>query len=173
MKSEYLMIGTVVRVQGLRGEMKIKPYTDSPDRFAKLTKVWAGKETMTAWTVVSARVSGGMAYLRLSGVDSRAMAEAWRGADLYVRRDQAASLGENRWYIADLIGCRVADERGEELGVIEEVLQPGGNDVYVLRSRSGRVLIPAVRELVTAVDVERGTVEVSRERFGQMAVFEE
>lgn len=173
MISEYLMLGTVVRAQGLHGEMKIKPYTDSPDRFLGLSRVWVRKETMTEWAVVSARVTGGMAYLRLSGVDSRALAEAWRGADLYVRRDQAVQLGENRWFIADLIGCRVEDERGEALGVIEEVLQPGGHDVYVLRGRSGSVLIPAVRALVTAVDVERGIVTVSRERFGQMAVFED
>lgn len=173
MRNEYLLLGVVLKPQGTQGELKVRPYCDSPERLLRLERVWIKRDGMASIGVVSARVSGGMAYIRLEGIGSRGEAESWRGAQLHVRRDQAEPLGEWRWYIADLIGCRVEDERGAVLGTVSDVLQHGGHDVYVLRVDTGETLIPAVRELILRVDVDQGVITVNRERFGMMAVTQE
>lgn len=171
MKNEYLLLGTITRPRGIRGEMKVNPCTNRADRFLELREVWIKGDEMTSRAVTCAHVSGNSVFLCLEGVESLEQAEAWRGTDLYVRRDQAIPLGRDEWFIVDLIGCRVQDEAGETLGVLEDVLQSGAQDVYVLRSARGTVLIPAVRVLIRDVDPARGVITVSRERFDEMAVF--
>ncbi|MGI5878953.1 MAG: ribosome maturation factor RimM [Christensenellales bacterium] len=172
MKNEYLLLGTVTRPRGIRGEMKINPCTNRIDRFLELREVWIKEgDEMVSRAVSSANVSGNSVFLCLEGVESLEQAEAWRGTDLYVRRDQAIALGRDEWFIVDLIGCRVQDEAEETLGVLEDVLQSGAQDVYALRSADGTVLIPAVRVLIRDVDPARGVITVSRERFNEMAVF--
>ena len=89
---------------------------------------------------------------------------------LYVDRAHARELGENETFICDLIGCKVLDLQGSELGVIKDVLQPGGNDVYVIKTPRGEMLLPALRHVIPIVDVERGVVIVDEKRLPEVAV---
>ena len=85
-------------------------------------------------------------------------------------RAHARELAENETFICDLIGCRVVDTQGTELGKVTDVLQPGGNDVYVIRTPKGEMLLPALKHVIPTVDAEKGIVIVEEKRLPEVAV---
>lgn len=171
MLSEYLLIGEVLRPQGIKGLVKVRPYTDDPERFAELENVFLKNgEKYRALTVQETNVREDGVYLRLDGAQSRDEAEKQRGWMLYVDRAHARELEENETFICDLIGCRVTDRQGRELGKITDVLQPGGNDVYVIRTPKGEMLLPALKFVIPEIHTEQGIVIVDESRLPEVAV---
>ncbi len=171
MLSEYLLIGEVLRPQGIRGLVKVRPETDDPDRFLDLTQVYVKEKAGYAAVPlgeVSVREDG--VYLRLNGAQDRDAAEKQRGLLLYIDRAHARKLEENETFICDLIGCRAVDLQGKELGEVTDVLQPGGNDVYVIRTPQGEMLLPALKHVVPEIDVEKGILVVDEKRLPEVAV---
>ncbi|MDR0396099.1 MAG: ribosome maturation factor RimM [Oscillospiraceae bacterium] len=177
MLQPYIQIGRVARAHGLRGEMRVEPFTDDPARFGSadaLPMVYLERGgAFEPRRVLSARVNGKSgAVIALDGVCDRDGAEALRGQWLYVDRDHAAKLDPDADFICDLIGCEARDETGALIGRLEDVLQPGGNDVYVIKTEAGTILAPALKSVVTDVDVSRRLVTISRERMNETAVFD-
>lgn len=171
MLSEYILIGQVLRPQGIKGLVKVRPDTDDPGRFEELTAVYIKNGSQYESVLVdevSVREDG--VYLRLNGAQTRDEAEKQRNWLLYVDRAHARELAENETFICDLIGCRVVDSRGNELGKVTDVLQPGGNDVYVIKTPQGEMLLPALKHVIPAVDVENGVVIVDEKRLPEVAV---
>ncbi len=169
MLEEYLIVGEVARPQGLHGELKIKPYTDDPDRFFALKKVRIGEQTRQLHTL---RVRDGFVFARLEGVYSREAAEAVRGALLYIEREDAVPLDADTEFICDLIGCEAVDTDGRARGRLVEVLQPGGVDVYVFDGPDGRMMIPAVKKVILSVDVRAKTMLLDTQGLSETAVFD-
>ena len=171
MLSEYLLIGQVLRPQGIKGQVKVRPDTDDPERFLDLKTVFIKKgEAYASVPVDEISVREDGVYLRLANAQSRDEAEKQRNWMLYVDRAHAVELAENETFICDLIGCRVVDLQGNELGKLTDVLQPGGNDVYVIKTPKGEMLLPALRHVIPAVDVEQGIVTVDEKRLPEVAV---
>lgn len=169
---DYLMVGQVIKPQGVRGEVKVLPATDDPERFCDLARVFLDEKGEEAREVLAARTREGFAYLLLAGVEDRDAAEGLRGRELYVARTEAAPLPEGRYYIADLIGMRVVDEAGKELGTLTDVLQAGGNDVYeVAGSKTFR--FPALKRVLRSVDVEGGCMELDSQVLSEIAVVDD
>lgn len=171
MLSEYLLIGEVLRPQGIKGLVKVRPDTDDPYRFEELEWLYIRKNQdyiQAAIAEVSVREDG--VYLRLNGAQSRDEAEKQRGMMLYVDRAHARELNENETFICDLIGCRAVDRSGQEIGVVKDVLQPGGNDVYVIKTPRGEMLLPALRHVVPEIDVEKGIMRIDETRLPEVAV---
>lgn len=152
---EYFIIGKIINVHGIKGELKVMPETDDPNRFKKLKKVRVEqKGTITEYECRSARMYNDCVLLTLKGVDTREKAEALKNSVLSVPRSEAINLPEDRFFIADLIGCAVFEETGECLGKITDVYQPGGNDVYEVVNDAGKeILIPALKQVVLSVDI--------------------
>ncbi|MHC1785487.1 MAG: ribosome maturation factor RimM [Christensenellales bacterium] len=174
MLSEYLLVGTVLRPQGIKGQVKIKPETNDPERFLDLGTVYLqSKDAYLPATLEDVSVRGGLVYACLNKADTRQAAEAQRGWALHIRRDDAAPLEPDTHYISDLIGCLVVDLQGAEIGRIKEVLQPGANDVYVIATSTGRILLPALKRVVPEVDVHRRLVTVDTSLFSEVAVIED
>ena len=171
MLSEYLLIGQVLRPQGIKGQVKVRPDTDDPGRFEELEFVYLkkgdGYEQLPV-NEVSVREDG--VYLRLNGAQTRDEAEKQRNWMLYVDRAHAVELGENETFICDLIGCKAVDTQGNELGKVTDVLQPGGNDVYVIKTPKGEMLLPALRHVIPTVDVEKGVIIIDEKRLPEVAV---
>ena len=161
-----LIIGKIVKAQGIKGEVKILPITDDVLRFNKLKKAIVGENRMT---VESARVSGDCAYVKFHGVDTRNDAELLVNQYVSVEREDAVKLPENTWLIADLLGSRVFVE-DEEIGTLTDVLQNAKVDVYVVGDGKKEVMFPALKTLIKSVDVENKRIVLSRERFGEVAV---
>ncbi len=171
MLSAYILIGQVLRPQGIKGLVKVRPDTDDPERFLDLEAVFVkqdGAYTKMPVEEVSVREDG--VYLRLNGVSSRDAAEKQRNWMLYVDRAHAVELSEDETFICDLIGCRVVDTQGRELGQVKDVLQPGGNDVYVIKTPKGEMLLPALKFVIPTVDVEKGEILVDESRLPEVAV---
>lgn len=166
MITKHFTVGQIVKPQGVKGEVKVRSFADDAERFHSLREVMLGdKEGPSDRARVSAcRVQGDSVYLRLSGVNDRDQAEKLRGRYIWIDRSQAVPLGKDTYYLSDLIGCTVIDENGNTYGNIAEIIQTGSNDVYVVRSQSGDdLLLPALKSIVSRVDVEDGRVTVRAE----------
>jgi 16S rRNA processing protein RimM len=99
--------------------------------------------------------------LKFEGYDSIESIEKYRKKSLYVTRENAVKLKKDEYFIADLMGCKVFDDEGKEIGELTEVMQTGANDVYVVKTSDDReVLFPAIKECVKEVNVEEGKVIV-------------
>jgi 16S rRNA processing protein RimM len=159
---DWVTIGRIVALFGVRGEVKVLPETDIPNRFSQLGEVYAGPERQRLRITKASPYRESMVLLRLAGIDSANAAEALIGQALTIPLAQLPALPADQYYIHDLIGLRVESSAGQKLGVITDILATGANDVYVVRETgSGRdVLVPAVKEMVKRVDIAAGIIVI-------------
>lgn len=160
--TDFFQVGAVTSTHGIRGEVKVYPTTDDVKRFRKLKEVIVrqkngAEETLT---VESARFFRNMVILKFKGIDDINDVEKYKGSELLVTRENAVALGENEYFIADLIGLAVY-EKEELLGELTDVLSTGANDVYEVSTPFGeKILVPAIRDCVKSVDVNAGRMDV-------------
>jgi 16S rRNA processing protein RimM len=143
----------------LHGEVSCTILTDFPDRFATTVELLVGEPPVSR-AVESQRLHQDRLLLKLAGVDDRSAAEELRGALLQVPIEAAVELPAGSYYWYQLIGLRVVDEAGRELGELVEVLPTGSNDVYVVRGQFGEILLPAIKDVVREVDLAGGRLRV-------------
>lgn len=163
MNPDFVTIGEVVSTQGHRGELRVLPLTDFPERFRELREVFLERGgRRQAAHVERVAYHGRFVIFSLREVPDMNAAEQLRGALLQVPLDQAVALPEGRWYIFEIVGLRVYTTDGESLGIVVDVLQTGANDVYVVHNTTGReVLIPALKDVVREIDSGSGRMVVS------------
>ena len=157
-----LRVGVITSTHGVRGEVKVFPTTDDMNRFKKLKTVIldTGKEHKTL-NVEQVKFFKNMVILKFKGFDNINDVEMWRQKDLLITRDQAVKLEPDENFIVDLIGLTVMTDEGEKLGVMQDVLQTGANDVYVVKTTAGKeVLLPAIKDCILYVDLEKGEMLV-------------
>ena len=172
--TEYLMIGEVLKPQGVRGECKIRPYCADPERFRRWDTLFteAGTERVPLACRVK-RIHEGYVYAVLGDCATMEDAEHLRGTLLYIDRAHASPLAEGEVYIADLIGCSAVDESGRHLGTLTEVLQNGPVDTWVFRGEKGGFMAPALKAVFPEVDPEARRISVLSARLEEVAVFED
>ena len=169
---KFLMIGQIVKPQGVRGEIKVLPMTDDPERYLDLEYVFLDEKGETQLEVTGARIREGFAYITLDGITDRDQVERMRNMFLYIDRANAAPLPEGRYYVADLIGMQVSDDKGNELGKLVDVMQAGGNDVYEVKGK--RVFrFPAIKKVLKNVDIEEEKLTLDGEVLSQIAVYDD
>ncbi len=174
MLSDFIRIGQVLKPQGIKGAVKVRPETDDPDRFLDLRSVYLQEgEGYRKAGVEDVSVRNAHVYLFLDGSKSRAQAETQRDLCLFVARKDAVALPEGRYFICELIGCDVVDEDGEKLGVLRDILSSGASDVYVLDTPRGRLMFPAVPHVVLQVDIPQQLVTVDRKALQEVSVLED
>ena len=159
---DLLQVGVITSTHGIRGEVKVFPTTDDPKRFRKLKQVIldTGKEQLEM-EIASVKFFKNMVIVKFKGIDDINDVEKYRKAGTYVTRENAVPLDENEYFIADLIGLRVISDEEEELGVIDDVLQTGANDVYIVKKeQTPDLLIPAIKDCIKNVNIEEGTMIV-------------
>ena len=157
-----LRVGVISSTHGVKGEVKVFPTTDDSARFKQLKKVIldTGREQMDL-EIEGVKFFKNMVILKFKGYDSIDEIEKYKGKDLLITRDLAVKLGPDENFIIDLIGLLVVKDDGEELGTLTDVIQTGANDVYEVRMTDGReVLLPAIKECVLNVDLEKKVVTV-------------
>lgn len=170
----YLAIGQVLRPQGLKGSVKVRPDTDDPDNFLRLSRVYLtsqdGQPLPIDITDVSVR--GPAVYLTLGGDKSQEDAELRRNLFLFVPRQEAAALSEFENYLSDLVGCEVVSDKDGPIGVLTQVLQPGGTDVYVVKTQAGNLMFPALRSVISQVDIPNKRIMVLDERLQEVSIYD-
>ena len=159
---QMLRVGVITSTHGVRGEVKVFPTTDDAKRFKNLKQVILdGKEPLEL-SIEQVKFFKNMVILKFRGYDSINDVETWRQRDLMITRDQAVELKENEYFITDLIGLSVADDKGLELGTVKDVLVTGANDVYVVELKNGKeLLLPAIGDLHPGSEPGTGTHEGS------------
>ena len=157
--------GIVLKPKGLKGEVKVMPVTDYPERFLSRKAYHVGKtdgETVLR-NVVRASLSRGFAWLFFEGIESREEAEAICGMNLYICEKELQAMPEGRAYLHELTGLKVIDGSGTEAGVVTDVLSMPAHEVYEVTMSGGRiVLLPAIEEFIEEIDTRRGLMVVPR-----------
>ncbi len=160
MIKDYFELGQIVSTHGIKGEVRFDPWCDSPDFVKKFKTLYYDAKGEKSVNVISARPHGNIAILMLDGVTSVDEARALRGTVLYMKRSDV-HLPKGTWFIQELIGCSVVDADTNKIyGKISDVTSTGANDVYTVKTPSGDVLFPAVKEFIVSTDVEDGVVKV-------------
>ena len=149
-------VGRVVAPHALRGEIKVDPLTDFPERFQRGSRLWLKGQPRR---VASSRWQGKLVYVKLDGIDTRTAAEPLRGEELQVPRAMRIE-DEDRYYQHDIMGLRVEDTAGETLGKVESIFSTGANDVYVVKGERGELLLPAVEDVIKQIDIPNGRIVV-------------
>lgn len=157
---QLLRVGVITSTHGIRGEVKVFPTTDDPQRFKKLKQVILddGKETKEL-EITSVKFQKNIVILKFKGIDNINDVEKYRQADLLVTREHAVKLEEGEYFIVDLIGLNGITDEGEDIGVLSDVIKTGANDVYVF-SKDGMkdLLVPKIPDCVKEVNLEEGTI---------------
>jgi 16S rRNA processing protein RimM len=169
--NDYLLLGVIVKPQGLQGEVKLRHETGDASRFLSLCgAMLKTKDSFAPIGVLSARLSGADVFLTLEGVETREAADALRGAELYVARADARPLPKGEAFVADLIGLEAVDTQGNPIGTLTDVLQPGGADVLVFQTPEGPMMAPHLKKLVK--DITKTHIVLDEAVLPEVSVYE-
>ena len=140
----------------LKGVVKVNPFTDDISKFEELKYIYIQlKSELKKVKIEQVRYNKNQVLLKLEGIDSIEEAEKYRNFYLKIEKKSQEELGEDTYYIVDLIGINVYSENDEYLGTIEDVFPTGSNDVYVVKDNLGKqILVPAIAEVVKEVELK-------------------
>lgn len=159
---EYFEIGQIVNTSGLKGVIKVKPFTDDITKFNNLKTIYMlVKKELKEFKIEDVRFNKNMVFLKLEGINTVEEAESYRNLYLKIKRDKNEKLEENSYYIVDIIGSKVYTDLQEELGEIVDVFSTGSNDVYVVKDNLGKqILLPAIKDVIKNVDIQNKKIIV-------------
>ena len=153
---EILEIGQIVGTFGIKGMVKVVPFTDDIKRFDDLKKVYVeNKKKKEEYEIEQVSYHKNMVILKFKGIDKIEDAEKLRDSYLKINREDAVPLEENSYFIVDLIGLDVETQEGNLLGKLEDIYNTGSNDIYVVKDELGKqILLPAISDVIKKVDLE-------------------
>lgn len=159
---QYLEIGQIVNTFGIKGMVKIVPFTDNIERFDELKKVYiVDKKSRKEYEVEEVKYHKNMVLMKFKGIEKVEEAESLRNCYLEIDRKDAKQLEEDTYYIVDLIGLDVYTDEGKNLGKLDDVFNTGSNDIYVVKDELGKqILLPAIKEVIKNVDLENKKITV-------------
>mgnify|MGYP000224076946 CR=1 FL=1 len=160
---QYITIGKIVNTQGHKGEVRVMPLTDFPERFAGMREVLVEREgRRRSYVIEQVYRHKKFIIIKFAGVNDMSAAAALKGAALVVARNELVDLPEDTYYIFEIVGLRVYTAEGRYLGRVSDVLQTGANDVYVVEGAGRRrpLLIPALKQVVRSIDAAGGKMIV-------------
>ncbi|MBQ7371020.1 MAG: 16S rRNA processing protein RimM [Blautia sp.] len=159
---DFLKVGVITTTHGVRGEVKVYPTTDTPERFLDLEYVLldTGRERRQL-EIERVKFFKNLAILKFKGIDNINDIEKYKGKELWIPREEGQELDEDEYYIADLIGMDVVLEDGSAFGTLKDVLETGANDVYIIKTTEGKeVLLPAIGDCILDVDLDANQMTV-------------
>ncbi len=155
---EKIKIGKIVSASGLKGEVKVYNYSDSPDSYMRVASMFIED---TPYKIQNARTHKNTIILKLEGIDDRDAAERQRGRELYITDADLPPLPEGQFYVRDLIGMEVVDDKGDSLGKVTDVLQNTPQDIFEVERENGKkLLIPKVDQFVLDIDGRKRVIRV-------------
>lgn len=155
MLKQYLEIGQIVSTHGVRGELRVNPWCDSPEFMKKFKTLYFDAKGEKPVKVVSCRPHGNIVIMKLEGIDTVEEAQKLRNRTLYMARKDA-KLKKGDWFIQDLMGCTVydTDDNSVVYGTLTNVARTGANDIWYIEKNNKEYIIPAIKDVVINVDVE-------------------
>lgn len=158
----YFEVGQIVNTFGIKGFVKVKPFTDEVTRFEELKKVYICKKNeMQEVEIEQVSYQKDMVLLKLKGIDDLTEAEKYKGLFLKIDRKNAKKLPKDTYFIADLLGLEVYTDEGELLGKVDDIFNSGANDVYVVKDDMGKqILLPGIKDVLKKIDLENEKIIV-------------
>ena len=154
---QRLEIGQIVNTFGIKGLVKVKPFTDDITRFDNLKNVYIKEKQ---YEIESVKYHKDMVLLKLKGIDKIEDAENLRNCYLEINREDG-NLKEGAYYIVDLLGLEVITDTGKSLGKLEDIYNTGSNDIYVVKDELGKqILLPAIKDVIKEIDIENRIITV-------------
>lgn len=168
---DYYKLAKVLKPQGLKGELKLKPYTDNPERFYDLSHIYIKKDNnYIKHDVEHARLYKQFAYLKIEKIDSCEDAEELRNAFLYIDK-ASAKKPDDSYFIADLIGMKVMDQNSKEYGELKEIFNTGSVDIYCVNSQKN-FMFPAAPGVIIDINESTRIITVDNVRLSEVAVYD-
>lgn len=159
---EYFEVGQIVNTFGIKGQLKVKPFTDDMERFEELKNVYICKKNeMKKVEIEDVKYNKQCVLLKVKGIEDLTEAEKYKGLFLKIDRKDAKKLPKDTYFIADILGLEVYTDEGELLGKVDDIFPTGANDVYVVKNELGKqILLPSIPEVIKEIDLEKGKVIV-------------
>ena len=160
--TKYLEIGQIVNTFGIKGMVKVKPFTDDITRFDKLKKVYIkNKNGKKEYEIEEVKYHKQMALIKFKGIENPEDANLLRESYLMIDRENEEPLEEGNYYIVDLIGVEVYTDEGELLGTLKDIFNTGSNDIYEVKDELGKqILLPAIADVIKEIDVKNRKIIV-------------
>lgn len=157
-----LEVGQIVNTFGIKGMVKVMPFTDDIRRFDKLDKVYIEKnKSKKEYKIEEVKYHKNIVLIKFEGIDKIEQAEELRNSYLTVSRDSVEELEEGRYYIVDLLGLDVYTDEQVLLGTLDDIFNTGSNDIYVVKNKEGKqILLPAIEDVIKQVDLENKKIIV-------------
>ena len=162
MEKEMLEVGQIVNTFGVKGMIKIVPYTDDISRFDDLKEIYVvQKSKKEKYVIEEIKYHKNMVLAKLKGIDTMNDAELLKQASVQIERKDAIPLEKDTYFIVDLIGLKVITDDDKELGNLVDIYNTGSNDIYVVKDELGKqVLLPAISDVIKKIDMENKTITV-------------
>lgn len=159
---KYFEVGQIVNTFGVKGMLKVKPFTDDVERFEELKKVYiCKKEKLEEVEIEEVKYHKDMVLLKVKGIDDMNDAEKVKGLYLKIDRKNAKKLPKDTYFIADLLGLEVYSDENKFLGKVEDIFKTGANDVYVVKDEKGKqLLLPGIPDVIKEIDLEKEKIIV-------------
>lgn len=161
--NSYLELGQIVNVKGLKGEVKVNPFTENIDRFEELKTVLIKfKNENKEFEIEKVGYHKNQVILKFKGINTIEESEKLRNSYILINRNDLEPLEEGVYYITDLLGLEVYTEDGTLLGKVDDIYNTGSNDIYVVKDDLGKQkLLPGIPEVLKNVDLEHGKIIVN------------
>ena len=162
MKQEYFEIGQIVNTFGIKGFVKVNPFTDDMQRFGELNYVFVVRnKELLKMQIEEVKYHKNVVLVKFKGIEDINMAEQYKGCYIRIKREDARKLPKDTYFIADLIGVSVFDENDNFLGKVNDIYNNKVHDIYVIKDDLGKqILLPSTKEVIKQVDVEKDRIVV-------------
>ena len=162
MKQEYFEIGQIVNTFGIKGFVKINPFTDDMERFEELKSVLVVKNReLIEMQIEEVKYQKNVVLVKFKGIEDINMAEKYKGCYIKIRREDARKLPKDTYFIADLIGLNVYDDNDNLLGTVNDIYNNKVHDIYVIKDDLGKqILLPSTKEVIKQVDIDNDKIVV-------------
>lgn len=160
--TKYLEIGQIVNTFGIKGMVKVKPFTDNIKKFSKFKTIYVkNKNEKKEYKIQEVKYHKNMVLIKFENIDTIEQAEPLRNSYLLIDRNQEEPLEQGTYYITDLIGIQVYTENDVLLGIIDDIYNTGSSDIYVVKDEQGKqILLPAISDVILKIDLENKKIIV-------------
>ena len=160
--TKYLEIGQIVNTFGIKGMVKVMPFTENIERFSKMKTVYVkNKKENKKYEIEEVKYHKNMVLIKFKGIENPEQADLLRQSYLLVDRTDEEPLAEGTYYIVDMIGLEVYTDEGELLGILEDIFNTGSNDIYVVKNELGKqILLPSIPDVIKKIDMPNKKVIV-------------
>lgn len=159
---EYFEIGQIVNTFGIKGEVKVNPFTDDIEQFERLKSILVEKsKKLLEVEIENVRYQKHLVILKLKNIEDMNTAEKYKGCYIKIHRKDARKLPDGTYFIADIIGSEVITDDGQKLGKVDDIYNTGSNDIYVVKDELGKqILLPGIKDVILDIDIEKQVVTV-------------